>query len=96
MWALDNYEDIESDLSAFHRIVDAHLLPADRFISLAQRLIAYKGAVRMNAEIEAQKDEAPASHAPQRPSADQPRHVKATSAQLASDPGFGGMFEVIA
>lgn len=102
-WARQNLEDIESDLSVFHRVVDADLLPADRFISLAQRLPAYKGVLRMRLEMESyaaekQRDAAtPRSHASggsmERTGI---REVKATSAQLATDPGLGGMFEVIA
>lgn len=47
-----NLADIESDLSAFHRIDEPRDLPAQRFIDLAVRLPAYRGIVRARIEAE--------------------------------------------
>jgi hypothetical protein len=50
MWVLDYEGDVESDLSAFHRVDDPMTLDAARFFSLAVRLAAYAGA--LNARIQ--------------------------------------------
>jgi hypothetical protein len=39
------WDDVESDLSAFHRVWDPMQLPGSRLIKLAERLPAYDGAV---------------------------------------------------
>jgi len=77
-------------------VPDPELLPADRFISLAQRLPAYKGIVRMRIEIEANEPSSSPSHSHSHSAGrESVREVKATSAQLATDPGLGGFFEVV-
>jgi len=43
LFALD---DVESDLSRFHRIDDMYAVPSVRFFRFANRLIYYEGAVR--------------------------------------------------
>lgn len=43
---LDHLDDIESDLSVFHRVDDWRQLDPPRFFRLAERLPAYQGAVR--------------------------------------------------
>jgi hypothetical protein len=45
-WVLDYLDDIESDLSAVHRVDDIHTLTSERFFRLANRLVHYQGAVR--------------------------------------------------
>lgn len=56
---LDHIDDIESDMSAIHRIGPADLwaddypLDARTFFKLARRLFAYKGVMRLRAEKEA-------------------------------------------
>lgn len=46
MWILDYLDDIESDLSAVHRVDDMGSMPAGRFVRLVERLWHYPGAVR--------------------------------------------------
>jgi hypothetical protein len=46
MWVLDYLEDVESDLSVFHRVDDFTALSSVRFYSLTSRLPHYDGAVR--------------------------------------------------
>lgn len=46
MWILDHLDDIESDLSAVHRVDDMWSLPAGRFARLAERLWHYPGVMR--------------------------------------------------
>ena len=43
LYALD---DVESDLSRFHRIDDMYAMPSTRFFRFASRLVFYEGAVR--------------------------------------------------
>lgn len=43
---VDHLDDIESDLSAFHRIDNWEDMPARRFLLLAERLGHYRGAIR--------------------------------------------------
>jgi hypothetical protein len=47
---LKHLDDIESDLSAFHRIDNMWEMEAGRFFRLAYRLPAYQGAMRARAE----------------------------------------------
>lgn len=55
MWLVDYFEDIASDLSAFHRIDPDKLgsMPADEFVRLAERLWYYPGV--MQARVAAQQ-----------------------------------------
>lgn len=49
---IDHIDDIESDLSAIHRIDDMWSMEAGRFFRYATRLPAYRGVMRMVAERE--------------------------------------------
>lgn len=49
MWITDYMEDIESDLSVFHRVDDYMTMPAPRFFSLVPRLSAYAGVLQARA-----------------------------------------------
>lgn len=81
MWVLDYEADIESDLSAFHRIDDPMTVPAVRYFSLVLRLAAYTGALQARvAEERRERDgEQPTSHNP----GGQQRQVISDSAALA-------------
>lgn len=48
--------DVESDLSAFHRIDDIWSMNGPRFFRLAERLPAYQGAIRARAEHQAMQE----------------------------------------
>lgn len=50
---LKHIRDIESDLSAFHRIDNIWDMNGPRFFTLAYRLTAYKGVMRALAEKQA-------------------------------------------
>lgn len=54
-WVLDYLDDIESDLSAVHRVDDMWQMDGPRFFRLAHRLPAYRGVMRMRAEAEAER-----------------------------------------
>lgn len=60
MWTLDYLEDIESDLSAFHRVDDYMTMSGPRFFSLALRLAAYTGVLQARAIAE--REEAEGGH----------------------------------
>lgn len=45
-WVLDYLADIESDMSAVHRVDDIHTMSSEKFFRLAERLVHYQGAVR--------------------------------------------------
>jgi hypothetical protein len=51
---LDHLEDIESDLSVFHRIDDPWSMPGPRFFRFVMRLPAYAGV--MAARVVAQQE----------------------------------------
>lgn len=86
-------EDVESDMSAFHRIDDVGGMAAQLFIDRATRLSAYKGVIR--ARIESEQNENSSSSTPARGGRDGlDRTVDSDGATLASDPGLGGVFEV--
>lgn len=57
MWTLDYEADIESDLSAFHRVDDPMALDGPRYFSLALRLTAYSGVMAARAEKIRQDEE---------------------------------------
>lgn len=50
MWTVDYEKDIESDLSAFHRVDDPMMIPGPRYFELAIRLAAYGGVLAARAE----------------------------------------------
>lgn len=49
-WVLEYLDDLESDFSAIHRVDDIYSMSARKFFNFAERLVAYKGVVRMRAE----------------------------------------------
>lgn len=50
MWVLDHLEDIDSDMSVFHRVDRAHeAMDGPLFFSRAERLAAYPGVMRARA-----------------------------------------------
>jgi hypothetical protein len=55
IWVLDHLDDIESDLSVFHRIDNMYDMPPVRFFRFALRLVAYNGIVRARVEAEQAK-----------------------------------------
>jgi hypothetical protein len=63
MWVLDHFGDLESDLSAIHRIdIDPWEgrwggLSGPRFFRLANRIAAYKGVIRARLQVEAEREE---------------------------------------
>lgn len=56
-WIVDYLDDVESDLSAFHRIDDYRTLSSARFFSLALRLGAYAGVIQARAYAESKASE---------------------------------------
>lgn len=56
-WVIDRLQDVESDLSVFHRIRKPGRLTPQRFIDLAWRLAAYQGAVRHGITQEADDEQ---------------------------------------
>lgn len=88
-------DDIESDMSALHRIDDITSLDGPRFFRLAWRLPAYEGAMR--ARLQAERDEQPrqsAAGAPlgPPPSAGSAEWNPGTKATLQADPSLKGIF----
>ncbi len=50
MWVLDYLEDIDSDMSVFHRVDDARtMLPGPLYFERAERLTAYAGVMQARA-----------------------------------------------
>lgn len=66
MDVLNYLDDIESDLSAFHRVDDYLDMDCLKFFRLAFRLVHYQGAVRAqaenNSEEEGYSNEYPSQH----------------------------------
>ncbi len=54
---VEHLDDIESDMSAFHRIDDIWTMEAGKFFRYAYRLPAYQGAMRARAERQAMDEE---------------------------------------
>lgn len=55
-WVLDYEEDIESDLSVFHRVDDPMTLSGPSYFARAERLPAYEGVMRRRAQAEADRN----------------------------------------
>jgi hypothetical protein len=80
--------DIESDMSAIHRVDDVYSLPGPRFFRLAWRLAAYQGCMRDNTVIAARRQQqAESSPAPQ-----QARANPVIRSIVAGDPALKGIF----
>lgn len=96
MW--HHLADIESDMSALHRVDDIWSMPAQRFFKLAWRLPAYRGVMRERVMADQRENEQANPTAPpvesyeSAPSASQRRVVPATRAVLESNPAFAGIF----
>jgi hypothetical protein len=96
MWLPAHLADVESDMSAVHRVDDTGAMPAARFFRLAWRLPHYRGVMRdrVLALQREQDDEPAAAPAPQqrgparKPSA---RAEPVTEAAL-SDPVMSKIF----
>lgn len=57
MWVLDHLEDIESDMSVFHRVERAReTLPAPLYFARANRLGAYQGVMQARILEQRQRD----------------------------------------
>jgi hypothetical protein len=52
---LDHLDDIESDMSAIHRIDNMYDMPPQKFFRFALRLPAYQGVMRARIEAEEAK-----------------------------------------
>lgn len=65
MWVLDYLNDLESDLSAFHRVDDMFELDGPRFFRLAVRCSAYDGVMRARVANLSQGTETPVAGNPQ-------------------------------
>lgn len=50
MWVLDYLDDIESDLSVFHRIENLYEMPSVKLFHFATRLGAYGGVLSARAQ----------------------------------------------
>jgi len=75
-WVIFALDDVESDMSRFHRVDDIYAMDSHRFFRLANRLIFYQGAVMATlARYAAQADDA--SPQPAAPAAAPPSPVGA-------------------
>lgn len=88
-------DDIESDMSVFHRIDDITALDGPRFFRLVWRLPAYEGAMR--ARLQAERDEQPRQSASGVPLGPPPGSGSAewnpgTKATLMADASLKGIF----
>lgn len=85
MWIDDHLDDIESDLSVFHRVDDVDDMLAPRFVKLAKRLAHYEGAIRHWA----QHDQQPAPDSPAPRQAELSDIARGSSDVMAIDPVWG-------
>jgi hypothetical protein len=97
-WVLDYLPDLESDMSAFHRVDDIWSMPGARFFRLAWRLPAYEGVMRARVMTERETgtvvaEQRPASATQEQPPAPprRPREPVAEAA-VSGDPALGRVF----
>lgn len=96
-------EDVESDLSVFHRVDSLDEIDAPRFFAFAERLPAYRGAVLARYRIQqAEADTATPAAAPAATSPAQPpvaagqdvEVVGNTRGELALHPVLGNLISI--
>lgn len=96
--ALAYLPDIESDMSAFHRIDDVRDMPAQRFIDFVLRLPSYRGVMREL--ILAMREDGDLPSTKHHPSASRGRdgqevtRVPGDLGSIATAPAFEGLVEV--
>lgn len=96
MWVPRHRADIESDMSAVHRVDDIETMNSARLFRLAWRLPCYRGVMRERVLSDQQQEQAPAAQVRQaspsaRPAAPS-RSTPVTEAALA-DPVMGKIFD---
>lgn len=83
---LDYLDDIESDMSVFHRIDDVWSMPSTQFFRYAERLFAYNGVLAAQARAEAATEQpAQLTEHPARYDSDVVE-VEPTAAAIAASP----------
>jgi hypothetical protein len=100
--ALAYLPDIESDMSAFHRIDDVRDMPAQKFIDLVLRLPSYRGVMReliLALREELDDGNLPSKkHHPSSPArgrdGQEVTHVPGDLGSIATAPAFEGLVEV--
>ena len=55
LWVLDYLDDLESDFSVFHRVLDIYSLPSRKFFAFAVRISAYDGVMTSRQAAEDEK-----------------------------------------
>lgn len=87
-------DDIESDMSVFHRVDDIAALDGLRFFRLAWRLPAYEGAMRARQLREREDELAASASAPAQgvSSGGRVNWNPGTKATLQADPSLKGVF----
>lgn len=99
MWLPAWLPDVESDMSAVHRVDDIYSMPAPRFFRLAWRLPHYRGVMR-DRVMELQREQEDEPRAAPAPSSERrgPARKQAASPQpvteaALSDPVMSKIFE---
>ena len=97
-WVTDYIADLESDLSAVHRIDDMWSMPGPKFLRLAVRTVAYRGVMQARAQalIDADSAEAaPVASAPAGPVGGRRDVVEidATPTAVAAMPELAGLID---
>lgn len=82
---IDHLEEIDSDLSVFHRVDDPDALSAPRFLKLARHLHHYDGALRRSLQLQAQRQAPAAVPGRQSASLDTSPEVLARMSEAGSD-----------
>ncbi|MCW2898573.1 MAG: hypothetical protein JWO67_838 [Streptosporangiaceae bacterium] len=87
LWLLDYLDDVESDMSSFHRVDDIYEMDAPRFFRLAVRLTAYQGvlAARRMAEEQNNGQNGPST------AGTEAREVQSTRSDFAADPALSSL-----
>ena len=93
MWVLERLDDIESDMSVFHRVDDIGALDGPKFFRLAWRLPAYQGVIR--ARLLAEREDRRETPSSDRPAAS-PTGARdwnpGTKTTLMADPALKSLF----
>jgi hypothetical protein len=96
-WVIPHLDDIESDMSAIHRVDDIWSMPAAKFFRFAWRLPCYRGAMRERALAEQHGQEqgsaAPVRQATQPAPRAAPSHSTPVTKQAMSDPVMSKIFD---
>lgn len=92
-WVTDHTADLESDLSAVHRVDDMWSMPGPKFLRLALRTVAYAGVMQARAQALIDAGTAETGTATPMPTATPQRATEGTRDAVEASPRLSGLID---